>query len=86
MPNEHTWRETTEEGDKREVRAVKFAGRWTIQSKLRDDPGWTYHDKPLPADLAALRDLVFGKYQRRRARYDDVQAIDRLISEQQGAP
>ena len=86
MPNEHTWRETTQEGEKREVRAVKFAGQWKIQSKLKDAPGWTYHDKPLPADLEALRDLIFRKYQRRRASYDDLQAVDRLISEQQGAP
>ena len=85
MPNEHVWRVTTEEGDKREVRAVKFAGQWKIQSKLRDDPGWTYHDKPTTADLEALRDLIFRKYQRRRASYDDLQAVDRLISEQQGA-
>ena len=86
MPNEHTWRETTEEGGKREVRAVKFAGQWKIQSKLKGDLGWTYHDKPSAADLASLRDLIFRKYQRRRASYDDVQAIDRLISEQQGTP
>ena len=86
MPNEHVWRETTGDGDKREVRAVKFAGQWKIQSKLKDDPGWTYHDKPSPADLEALRDLIFRKYQRRRASYDDLQAVDRLISEQQGAP
>ena len=81
MPNEHTWRETTAEGDKREVRAVKFAGKWKLQSKLRDDPGWTYHDKPARPDLEALRDLIFRKYQRRRAAYEDVQTIDRMLAE-----
>ena len=86
MPNEHVWRETTPGGDKREVSAVKFAGQWKIQSKLRADPGWTYHDKPPADDLAALRDLIFRKYQRRRASYDDLQAVDRLITESQGAP
>ncbi len=86
MHNEHVWRETTAEGDKREVRAVKFAGQWKIQSKLRADPGWTYHDKPSNEDLAALRDLIFRKYQRRRASYDDLQAVDRLITETQGTP
>ena len=85
MPIEHVWRETTEEGEKREVRGVKFAGKWKIQSKLKDDPDWTYHDKPDLADLEALRDLIFRKYQRRRASYEDVQAIDRMISESQGA-
>ena len=45
MPNEHTWRETTPEGEKREVRATKFAKEWKLQSKLRGDAGWTYHDQ-----------------------------------------
>ena len=86
MPNEHVWRETTAEGEKREVRAVMFANRWKLQSKLKGDAGWTYHDKPSAEDLAALRDLIFRKYQRRRASYDDLQAVDRLITESQGAP
>ena len=86
MPNEHVWRETTEEGEKREVRAVKFAGRWKLQSKLRDDPGWTYHEKPARTDLEALRDLIFRKYQRRRATYEDVQTIDRMLAEHGGDP
>ena len=85
MPDEHVWRETTPEGEKREVRAVKFAGRWKLPSKLKDDPGWTYHDKPAAEDLAALRDLIFRKYQRRRASYDDLQAVDRLITGTQEA-
>ena len=85
MPNEHTWRETTPDGEKREVRAVKFAKEWKLQSKLKDDPGWTYHDQPTQEDLAALRDLIFRKYQRRRASYEDLQAVERMISESQGA-
>ena len=84
MPIEHVWRETTEEGEKREVRGVKFAARWRIQSKLKSDTVWTYHDKPTLTDLETLRDLIFRKYQRRRASYEDVQAIDRMISESQG--
>ena len=85
MPIEHVWRETTEEGEKREVRGVKFAGRWRIQSKLKGDANWTYHDKPALTDLETLRDLVFRKYQRRRASHEDVQAIERMISESQGS-
>ena len=85
MPNEHTWRETTPDGEKREVRAVKFAKEWKLQSKLKGDPAWTYHDQPTQEDLAALRDLIFRKYQRRRASYEDLQAVERMISESQGA-
>ena len=86
MPNEHTWRETTPEGEKREVRATKFAGKWKLQSKLREDPGWTYHDKPDAADLDALRDLIFRKYQRKRASYEDLQSVERMITEQRNSP
>ena len=84
MPNEHTWRETTPEGGKREVRATKFAKEWKLQSKLKGEPGWTYHDKPGQEDLATLRDLIFRKWQRRRASYEDLQSVDKLISESQG--
>ncbi len=81
MPNEHVWRETTDQGEKREVRATKFAGKWKLQSKLKGDPGWTYHDQPSPADLGALRDLIFRKYQRKRASYEDLQSVERMIVE-----
>ncbi|MBV9128062.1 MAG: hypothetical protein JO117_08260 [Verrucomicrobia bacterium] len=83
MRNQHVWREVTPEGAKREVRAVKFAGRWKLQARLGREPEWTYYDLPLLADLHALRDLIWRKYQRRRASYDDVTSLDRLISEQQ---
>ena len=80
MRNEHVWQETTEEG-RREVRAVKFAARWRLQSKLKGDVAWTYHDPPAVADLETLRDLIFRKYQRRRATYEDVLTIERMIAD-----
>lgn len=80
MPNEHTWKETTEEGEKREVRAVKFGGAWRIQSKLKGDPVWTYHEPPLLADLRELRDLLFRKYQRRRATYEEWQDLKNIVA------
>ncbi len=79
MRNEHVWRETTEDGDKREIRATKFARKWRLQSKLKGDVQWTYHDNPSLADLEALRDLLFRKYQRRRASYDDLQLVDAML-------
>ncbi len=81
MPIEHVWRETTPEGDKREVRAVKFAARWRLQSKLKGEAAWTYHDPPSLADLETLRDLIFRKYQRRRATYEDVTTIEKMIAD-----
>jgi hypothetical protein len=86
MRNQHVWNETTADGDKREVRAVKFGGRWKLQSKLRGEVQWTYHDNPALADLETLHDLLFRKHQRRRVPYEDVQEIERLIALQRENP
>jgi hypothetical protein len=42
-------------------------------------PGWTYHDRPLHADVVTLRDILFRKYQRRRASAEDVASIDEML-------
>jgi hypothetical protein len=83
MPSQHIWTEKDEDGRKREVRATKFGGVWRLQAKSKDDPEWTYYDVPLLKDLLALKDIVFRKYQRRRASAEDVASIDKLIKEQQ---
>ena len=85
MPSQHIWTEKDEDGRKREVRATKFGGVWRIQAKSKDDTEWTYYDVPLLADLLALKDIVFRKYQRRRASAEDVAAVDKLIKEQQAS-
>jgi hypothetical protein len=81
MPSQHIWTEKDEDGRKREVRATKFGGVWRLQAKAKDDTEWTYYDVPLLEDLLALKDIVFRKYQRRRASAEDVAAVDRLIAE-----
>lgn len=77
----HAWTERTPEGEKREIRATKFGGNWQIQSKLRSDEEWTYHNPPKLEDLHELRDILFRKYQRRRAAYEDVKDIEQIIKE-----
>lgn len=72
MRNEHNWTERTEDGVKREVRATRFATRWKIQSKLDGEEYWTTHDDPDLHDVRELRDVLFRKYQRKRAAWDDV--------------
>lgn len=84
MHNQHVWKQVTDEGEKREVKAVKFGGVWRIQSKLKHEETWTYHDEPLLEDLIELRDVLFRKYQRRRAAYEDVVLIEKLIEERTG--
>lgn len=83
MHNIHVWKHTTEDGEKREVRAVKFGGVWKIQSKLKHEEKWTYHDPALMDDLLELRDVLFRKYQRRRAAYEDVVAVENMIKQRE---
>ncbi|MEP7015708.1 MAG: hypothetical protein ABI925_09730 [Verrucomicrobiota bacterium] len=82
MRSQHIWKEKDEEGRKREVRAIKFGGVWRLQAKVEGELEWTYYDRPLLADLLTLKDVVFRKYQRRRASAEDVASIDKLIEEQ----
>ncbi len=81
MRSQHVWKEKDAEGRKREVRVTKFGGQWRFQAKFLDDPEWTYYDTPLLEDLTTLRDIVFRKYQRRRASSEDVESLDRLLRE-----
>lgn len=82
MHNKHVWTEITDDGEKREVRATKFGGIWRIQSKLKTHSAWTYHDVPLLDDLNQLRDILFRKYQRRRAAHEDIVSVEEMIKRQ----
>jgi hypothetical protein len=80
MPSQHIWKETNEDGRKREVRATKFGGTWRLQAKTADELEWTYYDRPLLEDLLTLKDILARKYQRRRASREDLESIDKLIA------
>jgi 2-iminoacetate synthase ThiH len=84
MHGRHGWTSRTEEGLKREVRAVKFGGRWAIESKIKGEESWTHHDPPQVEDLRELLEILNRKWQRRRASYEDVRAVERLIRETEG--
>ncbi len=79
MRSQHIWTEKDENGRKREVRVTKFGGEWRFQAKFGDEEAWTYYDRPLYDDLVSARDVVFRKYQRRRASAEDVAALDKLL-------
>lgn len=81
MRNQHAWTHRTEDGEKREVRAVKTQGRWRLQSKLRHEKNWIYHEVPQRADLEELRGILWRKYQRRRASHEDVLLADRMLAD-----
>ena len=79
MRSQHIWTEKDAEGRKREVRVTKFGGAWRFQAKYVDEPEWTYYDQPLLEDLLTLKDIIFRKYQRRRASAEDFQAVEKLV-------
>ena len=81
MRSQHIWKEKDAEGRKREVRVTKFGGIWRFQAKYADESEWTYYERPLLDDLQTLRDVVFRKYQRRRASAEDVDSIEKLLSQ-----
>ena len=85
MRSQHIWTERDEHGTKREVRATRFGGRWRLQAKTAGDLDWTYYERPLLADLLALKDILFRKYQRRRASSEDVASVEKLIADQSEA-
>jgi len=82
MRSQHIWTERDEHGTKREVRATKFGGMWRLQAKTAGDLDWTYYERPLLTDLLALKDILFRKYQRRRASSEDVASVEKLIADQ----
>ena len=84
MRSQHIWTEKDADGRKREVRVTKFGGVWRFQAKHPDEPEWTYYDRPLLDDLLKLKDIVFRKYQRRRAAVEDLQSIEKLLRQYAG--
>jgi len=79
MRSQHIWTSRDEEGRKREVRVTKFGGQWKFQAKFRDEDQWTYYEVALVEDLRELREIIFRKYQRRRASAEDFAAVDKML-------
>ncbi|MEY2614760.1 MAG: hypothetical protein QOH78_533, partial [Verrucomicrobiota bacterium] len=55
-------------------------GSWRFQTKRSDEERWTYFNEPLLGDLEEFREVLFRKYQRRRASYEDVLWADRELA------
>jgi hypothetical protein len=81
MPSQHIWTEKDQDGEKRQVCATKFGGKWRLQSKTVGDLDWTYFERPLLKDLVRLKEILARKYQRRRASVEDVASVEKLIEE-----
>lgn len=79
MHNRHAWTQKLDDGCKREVRAVKQGKGWRFQAKRAGEEHWTYYDEPPLGDLEEFRGVLFRKYQRRRAAYEDVRWAEREL-------
>ena len=82
MRSQHIWTARDEHGRKREVRVTKFGGAWRFQAKFNDEANWRYFDVPLLDDLRDLREIIFRKYQRRRASFEDLAAVEQMLRDQ----
>lgn len=82
--NIHVWKSTTAEGEKRELRAEKFGGKWRLQAQVKGEDSWTYYDSPEIPDLLELREVLWRKYQRKRVTFDDITTVEKLIKERGG--
>jgi hypothetical protein len=81
MRNCHAWTVREEDHMKREIRVTKEASRWRFQSKRADAECWTYHEKPLEADLLLFLDVLDRKYSRRRASFGDITLAKQMLAE-----
>lgn len=81
----HEWRERTEEGEIRFLRAWRGQGRWHFLTTLKTDPDWTPRPEPTREMLDALRKKLMDKYQRRRVPWEQVEEIDKLIARMEEA-
>jgi hypothetical protein len=75
----HEWRDRTEDGELRFLRAHKHGREWNFQARLKSEEEWTPLDPISRPDLEKLREIIFNKYQRRRVPYEDVEQIDTLL-------
>ena len=77
----HEWRVTTPEGEKRYNRATFHAGRWIFETTLKTDPEWYPVESPDRDFLEALLDIVERKYQRKRLPHEHVLWVQSMIDE-----
>lgn len=82
MPGrKHEWRTRNAEGDVVIYRGVYFGAKWELQSRLKSEEDWTYHDPPSKEQWSALRDIVEPKYRRKRLPYEALALIDAELEE-----
>jgi hypothetical protein len=82
---QHEWRERTEDGNVKYMRAQHFGSEWKLQSTLKTDSEWHVHDPITLEEWRMIRDVLFRKYQRRRGAWKEVEIIDKTIEDMETA-
>jgi len=75
----HEWHERNTDDELVYYRANHHAGRWSFQSRPKDEEDWVYHDEPTLEFLEMFRTVLWNKVQRRRAPEKHIDQIDALI-------
>ncbi|MFT7464218.1 MAG: hypothetical protein ACI9EF_002567 [Pseudohongiellaceae bacterium] len=78
--NKHEWRDRTDDGELRKVRATHHGGNWRMQVRLASDDGWNDLDPAPSADLSVLLDVLEGKYKRNRVPHHQLQQVQLLLA------
>ena len=88
MSVEVQWTESdAETGERRIVRATRFAGNWRFQYRLHRRDDWSELDAPTADDWAELLDSLERRYTRREGVSEaDLAAVRKVIAGLRPAP
>lgn len=87
MRREITWVEKLPDRVKREVRVHFHGGKLFWKEKFSDREGWNEAMVPSEEDWEQLHDEVQRRFQRRRARQEDLDLVlKRVVGTRRGAP
>ena len=81
----HEWRETTEDGRARIVRASWDGRTWMFEETFKDAPDWTRVTSPKIENFEELRDVLWRKYQRNRVPWHMVEHLDGILKDMREA-
>ncbi len=77
----HEWHERTDDGRKRYWRGYWNSREWTFGVLEPDSEGWERLEKATPETWAALRDVLWRKYQRKRLPFKYIERVDAILEE-----
>ncbi|WP_372721459.1 hypothetical protein, partial [Novipirellula sp.] len=60
--------------------ATQHGGQWKLRSRLKSETEWTLHPVISLEDLETLYEIVSNKYRRKRAPYNHVLELEKLIA------